>query len=226
MALAEKAFDQYGSKVEVPEPLFIDLVRGLNSKTGEWEINSLFSHSQGRFQQMNWAPEIEYVIRTGTSIEFEFPMEGGELTHYKVAGQQRLYRNLSGSTVHGLQFIYETNRQFNHSETSIFYIVAHRINYRFSVLGMYGFRNQVENWNGINTLLNQSVFYNYSREVDFGLEINYDAGQLNEDYWQVIPQVHLALNDGYKIQFGFGALASEDQINPVGTFRIIREFNQ
>lgn len=225
-SFAKKAFDNYESKVEVPEPLFVDLVRSLNAKNGEWEINSLFYHSQGTYDDFNWAPEIEFVLRAGTAIEFELPIEGGELKNYKTAFQQRIYQNKKRNHLHGLQVIYEADNKFNHSDATLYYIVAHRFNHNLSVIGLYGAKSLLENYQGLEYLFNQSVFYNYSEEIDFGLEYNYSSGQLSNRYWQLIPQLHIAFEGGAKIQFGFGAINTDSTVSPIGTFRLIMEFNK
>lgn len=223
---AKKAFDKYENKVEVPEPLFVDLVRSLSAEYGEWEINSLFYHTQGYYDNFNWAPEVEFVLKSGTAVEFEFPMVGGELTNYKVALQQRFYQNERRTHLHGLQVIYEADDKFMHSDATVYYIVAHRFNHYISALGLYGVKSILESYQGLEILLNQSIFFNYSQEIDFGIEYNYASGDLFEKYWQLIPQLHLAFEEGAKIQFGFGAREMASRISPVGTFRLIFEFNK
>lgn len=222
---AQEAFDSYERKVEIPEPLFIDLVRNLSSEPGEWEINSLFYHSQGNYDELSWAPEIEMVLFDGTSIEFEFPMVGDKLYSYKFAVQRRIYQSPNRDHLHGMQAIYETDTAFNHSEATLFYIVAHRFNGKVSAIGLYGARSLLERYQGTEFLFNQSFFYNSSQVLDLGLELNYSSGDLSERYWQVIPQLHLAFEGGIKIQTGFGAKSHDHGVSPVGTFRLIQEFN-
>lgn len=221
-----KAFDEYKTKVEVPEPLFIDLVRSLSAEVGEWEINSLFYHSQGTYDDLNWAPEIELVLYDGTAIEFEFPIEGFDLAHYKFAFQQRVYESKRSKSLHGVQLIYESNKKFDLSESTFYYILAHRFNHHWSAIGLWGFKSLIEGFEGLELQINQSLFYNYSREIDLGLEFNYASGELEGRYFQVVPQLHLAFNHGYKIQFGFGAIDDGSTLSPVGTFRFIKEFNE
>lgn len=221
----KKAFDEYKSKVEVPEPLYIDLVRSLSAEAGEWEINSLFYHSQGTYGDLKWSPEVEVVIREGSAIEFEFPMKGGNLNSYKLAFQQRIYENKKANGIHGFQFIYEANKRFNKDEGTFYYIVAHRFNHYLSTIGLYGVKSLIKKFEGLEVQLNQSIFYNYSREIDLGIEINYASDKLENKYFQIVPQLHLAFTKGYKIQFGFGALDKDSKVSPVGVLRFIKEFN-
>lgn len=226
VAFAKKAFDTYEHKVEIPEPLFIDLVRSLSAEPGEWEINSLFYHTQGNFDSLHWAPELELVLKSGTAVEFELPMVGGKISSYKTAIQQRVYQNSKRNHQQGLQFIYEADNKFYASEATLFYIIAHRFNHYFSIIGLYGLKSIIETYQGLDLLLNQSLFFNYSQEIDFGIEFNYQSGPISPKYWQVVPQLHLAFEDGAKIQFGFGAREQGTRISPMGTFRLIWEFNK
>lgn len=224
--LGRKAFDDYKKENQVPEPLFVDLVRSLDAEQGEWEVNSLFYQRQQGFSEFNWAPEIEFVAQDGLAFEFELPMRGDQLETYKIAGQQRLYRSPSGAHLQGLQLIYEAETDFQSSQGTLYYIVAHRFNHALSVIGLYGIKSTVERFSGLEASLNQSFFYNYSQEIDFGLEINYLSGELSPGYLQAVPQLHLAFREGAKFQFGFGSRFYRDLATPVSTFRLIWEFNE
>lgn len=223
---AEEGFDEYKHKVEVPEPLFIDLVRSLNAKYGEWEVNSLVYHSSGNFQHTRWAPEVEYVLKSGTAMELEFPMEGDKLINYKLALQQRIFSNHEGSHLHGLQFIYEADPGFLHTDATLYYIVAHRFNHHLSTIGLYGVRTFLEAYEGTEISLNQSIFVNYSRQIDLGVEVNYSSGEIFSRFLQVVPQLHLAFKEGAKIQFGFGMRNEQSHYRPISTFRLIWELNK
>lgn len=220
------SFSDYETKVEIPEPLFIDLVRGLHSHRGEWELNSLLNHTQGTYSELHWAPEVEWVIKDGSAVEFEFPMVGSQLESYKFAFQQRTYRSSTRSTFHGLQLIYQANTDFSRSEGTLFFIAAHRFNHYYSSILLVGGKTILEKTTGVDGLFNLSLFYNYSDEVDLGLETNYSSGHFSNRLLQLVPQLHLALNDGMKIQFGFGTRQDEDKWSPTTTLRLIKEFNK
>lgn len=223
---AKEGFDDYKNKTEVPEPLFVDLVRSLSAEYGEWEVNSLFYSMHGNFQQLRWAPEIEFVLKSGTAVEFELPMEGGDLAYYKTAFQQRVFENQSGTHMQGLQLIYESDPKFLHSDVTLYYILAHRFSHTLSTIGLMGVRSILESYQGLEVALNQSFFYNYNRHIDLGLEFNYSSGTVFDRFFQVIPQLHLAFPEGGKIQFGFGMRRELDQYYPISTFRLIWELNK
>lgn len=217
-------YGNYGNKVEVPEPLFIDLVRSLDAQKGEWEINSLFRHADSDFQGMTWAPEIEFVVTNGLALEFEFPMQGDSLKNYKFALQNTLGSFNQGKSIHGLQFIYESDTDFKHHEETLFYILAHRFNFHLSSMTLAGIQKK-SHLDELIWSYNQTFFYNYSREVDFGLEFNYFSGPAQSRFLQIVPQLHLAFQKGYKIQWGFGSEEVGAKWQPVAVFRLIKEFN-
>ncbi len=223
---ADTGFYNYETKVEVPEPLYVDLVRGLHSHKGEWEVNTLLSQNQSPLSEKKWAPEVEWVIKEGTAVELEFPMVGNSLRSYKVALQQRTYQSPNKNNLQGLQFLYEADQDFESSELTAFYIVAHRFNHYFSAISISGFKTLLERDRGLTTLLNATLFYNYSDEVDLGLEVNSASAQYSEAFLQVMPQLHLAMRDGLKIQFGYGAQEIRDKWFPTSSLRLIKEFNK
>lgn len=224
---AQEDFNDYETKVEIPEPLFIDLVRGLGSKRGEWEVNSLMYHGEGGFSEINWAPEIEWAFRDGTAVELELPMHGHSLHSYKLAFQKTVYQNKDNSHLQGLQMIYETNKEFQRSDLTTYYILAHRFSEKWSTITLLGFKTELEQYNGLVKIFNHSSFYNYSREIDLGMEFNYFSQQsFMDQVLQVVPQLHLAMGNGFKVQFGFGGGEDNGRWTPVSMLRVIREFNK
>lgn len=224
---AQEGFNDYETKVEIPEPLFIDLVRGLGSKKGEWEVNSLFYHGQGGFSDLNWAPEIEWAFADGTALELEFPMRGNSLHSYKAAFQKTVFKSRDRSHQQGVQFIYETGKDFGHSDLTGYYILAHRYSPKVSSIAIFGFKTLLEHYQGLTTIFNHTAFYNYTQEIDLGMEVNYfSQTSYMDQVLQVVPQLHLAMGSGYKIQFGFGGGEDGGRWSPVSMLRVIREFNK
>ncbi len=224
---AQDGFNDYETKVEIPEPLFIDLVRGLGSKKGEWEVNSLAYHGDGGFSELNWAPEIEWAFADGTAVELELPMHGHSLHSYKMAAQKTVYSNAERSHLHGLQIIYETNKEWGRSDLTAYYISAHRFTPKVSTITLVGIKTLIEEFQGFTKIFNHTVFYNYSREIDVGVEFNYFSRErFMDQVLQVVPQLHLAMGDGFKLQFGFGGGEDNGRWTPVSMLRLIREFNK
>ena len=223
---ASTDYSDYRRSSEVPEPLFVDLVRSLDSHKGEFEVNSLFSHSRGRFGEMEWAPEIEWAFRDGTAIELELPMVGDQISKYKVAFQHTLNRNSDSAGRWGLQLLSEQDTSWGENETTLFLIYARRFDFRWSILTMAGPVYESEGGSQLGFTFNQNFFYNYTREIDFGFEVNaWSLSQLRQ--WQALPQLHLTLSRSAKIQFGFGAIRPHQgrELEPIVAFRLIYENN-
>ena len=96
-----------GQFPHIPEPLLFDLVRGLGSRAGEVEVNTLLvtRFRAGRVA-VDWAPEVEWAFADGLALELELPMHERQLEAIKLAGQVTLPSSLANLT-HGLQFIGE-----------------------------------------------------------------------------------------------------------------------
>lgn len=220
----EDYFD-YERKVEVPEPLFVDLVRSLDAKKGEFEFNSLFVDYSKEPNQLKWAPEVEYTFADGQSIEFEFPSQSTKLKNYKIAYQLNLSPLSTENSLHGLQVILESDRKVTESESTIYHIFAHRFSHKVSLLNVMGLKVNNNDLKQRSLLLNTSIFYNYSKEIDFGIESNIESSELDNKLRQFIPQIHLAFDHGFKIQYGFGRFFKEETEGFVTSFRLIRELN-
>lgn len=221
----KQSYFNYERKVEVPEPMFIDLVRSLDSVKGETEFNSLFADYDSESKNLKWAPEVEYAFNNGEAIEFEFPGQGGDLKNYKIAYQKNITSLKKENCLQGFQLIYESNKEFDQSESTIYHIYALRLNHHFSFMNIAGLKFDNKDFESRSVAWNSTFFYNYTEEVDFGFEVNLETGELGNEMYQFLPQVHLALNNGYKIQYGFGTAVIEEKHSLLTSFRLIKEFN-
>ena len=76
------AFSQGDSEhetVEIPEPLLFDLVRVLGDAKGELKVNSLAEFPFKSDADIEWAPEVEYVLFKNFAVELEFSFSYEEL---------------------------------------------------------------------------------------------------------------------------------------------------
>lgn len=187
------------------EPLFIDLIRPINSVKGDLEVNTLCYNQKGK---VLCAPEVEYVIKDGLAIEFELPMEGVHIEAYKFAVQQRILRGgLSKDYDHAVQVVFEKARHAIGGTYSVLYYVAgwHRNNW--SVVSMNGIAREGSRYIKANNMFvaNITGYYNQNQKFAYGLEYNYhQAGYLNGDIKnRILPQIKYDHN-GYELQFGIG----------------------
>jgi hypothetical protein len=227
--MATNYHDDYSTEGEIPEPLFFDLVRRLGSQKGELEVNSLMRiEGATEARGLLHAPEIEYAFLDGVAAELELPMEGSTLKAVKGALQFTFGRfGNRNQLIHGVQTFYERALEGSRKQTVTTYILGHRLSHRLSYLLMLGPSiNSEPNAATITSgVINTTVFYNSSREVDFGLEVNWLGPQREVQRLLVMPQLHLLFLNDWKIQTGFGVLDTGRRLELTSAFRLIKEFN-
>lgn len=218
---------------DMREPMVFDLVRELGARQGELEINVLaeFPLNNTSSRHIEWAPEIEYAIWDNFAVEFELPIEDTTLEALKLALQYTFGKSKSGRFIHGTQFMIEKIRGKAKWDFSLLYIPAYRFNEIWSVLAMFGLRQQVgsDSQNKTTTLLvNATVFAEISKHVALGLEFNNsDPGNFDEEdelKLLAMPQVHIEFSDHWSLQTGVGGEFVSSKVNATGAIRMIAEF--
>jgi hypothetical protein len=211
-------------QTEVPEPLLFDLVRRIDSRKGEFEINVLAHGLSLRRQPLQLAPEIEYAFADGKALELELPIQGGQVYSYKVAYQMALPTLIPGTN--GLQLIYERIKEKGNNEFTSLYLLANRFNNHFSAIHMIGGRFVFEQVHHaqFNPIINSTLFYDYSSNIDLGIEFNLQGLREHFEEFIVLPQVHILFPNDYKIQLGAG-ISYGDTASAMYALRLIKEFN-
>jgi hypothetical protein len=186
----------------VPEPLLFDLVRPLGASKGELEVNTLVQHTSGGTA---WAPEIEYAFADGYAVELELPFEGATLEEYKMAIQGTAGTLWGGRMIHGWQAIAYYERGSKDYTADLIYLNGARLSRKWSVFNMVGLRHAHFKGTGDYLgLVNNSVFYDVSQRLTFGLEVNSEIS----DGWRwrhgLVPQVHFDVNEHVTVQLGGG----------------------
>lgn len=206
----------------IPEPLLFDLIRPLDAKKGELEINTLVSKSythqnqqlsndpfgsgtttQDR-KQLEWSPEIEYALADGFALEFELPAEGKHIEAYKIGGQYTLGK-LGENYIHGLQVLLEPNVAWKHFNTTLLYLGGYRFDEIFSTLFMLGGRMNLEGNHKSQTfeyLANGSIFAQLPHHVVLGMETNYALSKENHYALTLVPQIHYEAHRNMQFQAG------------------------
>lgn len=230
-AADESSYEDYESISFIPEPMVFDLVRPLGSKKGQWEVNALvLQEHASELSDMHESPEIEYVAFDDVAIELELPAVGGEFEAFKGVLQWTIGHSGScNQMVHGMQLIEQRYVLGNpYSETTPLYIFGYRLNHDYSALLMLG--DQYRHGSGKNehrVVLNATLFQVHSmiREIEFGLEQNVLGYGNNFEYWRVMPQMEVVLENHSKIQVGFGALYTYDhRWDSSSGLRLVKEF--
>jgi len=210
--------------LEVPEPMVFDLVRGLDSKAGELEINTLFMSPLNNDGTLEWAPEIEYAVADGVALEFEIPFKNSELEAYKFAGQFTLGETTNA--IHGIQLIYEDFQNHNQSEYTALWLTGMALSSKNTAMLMIGPRfTQGEDVEDMSELIfNATLFHQMSNHLTLGLETNLAYHDNNDWNYLVMPQLHYELTKMYQLQFGVGAEFDNGSTTVVSSLRFIVEF--
>lgn len=186
----------------IPEPLLFDLVRPLGAIKGEMEVNALAQPSlEGGTLQ--WAPEIEYVFADGYAFELELPSENSNLAHYKLTLQGTFNNPPVTNMIHGWQLISKKSRDTGKYAADALYINGYRFSKAWSTLNMLGIKRTEFNSGGETiTLINNSLFYDYSQRLTYGIELNQKINQKGQWRYSMTPQVHLDLSRNITMQTG------------------------
>jgi len=207
----------------IPEPMLFDLIRPLDSKKGELEVNTLVhksfdskntDRSSDPFgsgattydnKKVEWAPEIEYAIADGFAVEFELPMEGEKIEAYKFATQYT-FGEVGDSYIHGAQLIVEPNHHLERYNTTLLYLGGYRFDETFSTLFMLGGRMDLEGKEKSETfeyLANGTIFAEINHQIALGFETNYSRHTNGEYALALVPQLHYDANKNIEFQVGF-----------------------
>jgi hypothetical protein len=217
--------------LEIPEPMVFDLVRDINSRQGDWEVNSLFFHSASPYlRSTEIAPEIEMAVLDGTGIELELPTGDGKIKSFKLAFQQQLPRLIGD--LNGLQLIYEKVSGKDVTEISPIYLIAFRFFNRWSNVTMLG--NRFYSGREVpqkklsvreEPIINSTLFFDYNPMIIFGMELNLLGVGASFRELLIMPQMHVLLENDLHFQAGYGAVFNGQDFLVASSFRLIKEFN-
>lgn len=212
----------------VPEPMLFDMVRPMNARKGELEMNVLgIVPLHARRAELDWAPEIEYAIADGVAVEFEFPFLDQNLEALKFAVQYTFDVGLNNRLIHGYHGIYEYVFDGQLSELTSLYMVGLQLNEIWSVVGMFGFRSTIESEarsHFTELIQNVSFFANVTDDVIVGVETNMSHHLAGPSTLLIMPQVHWDMTSNLNLQFGIGLQAASDHAVALHAFRVVWEF--
>ncbi len=213
-------------RLKIPEPMVYDLVRPLGVKKGDLEINALVDINQ-QTNDASWAPEVEYGLADDLAVELELPFENASHERYKVAIQKTLgiYNHLG--MANGWQAFIDLNKHTKTLSGDATYIHAIKWADHWSSLSMLGLRvNGINRSTDIEYLLNNTVFYDVSPRLTFGLELNQEVSTGGTWRYRVTPQLHYDVNQEYTVQAGaaLSTLNNTGKKEKLWSFRLIRVF--
>ena len=207
-----------------PEPMVFDLVDPLDAPRGELEINALLDLSP-RAGELRWSPEIEYTYMDGHSIELELPIENDFLQQYKVSLQGSFGKLAKGRMLHGWQAIGRRKNDEKVFAAEILYLNDYKFSDTWSMMNMLGVRHTGLGKSGeFVGLLNNSLFYSYSKHLALGIELN---NEIEERRWRyrLTPQLQYVFNKHSIIQVGAGpSQLNSERTEWLLTSRVIYDF--
>jgi len=179
----------------VHEPLFVDLVRPINSKKGQLEINSLCAKSS----KYHCSPELEYVIADGLGLELELPMDHNfQLESLKIAIQKKINFTFNKNYDHAFQLINEKKLHHKKNSTTFYYVSGFNKN-DYSFVMLNGFAKSQKKY---SILLNSTFYKNFNKDFAYGIEVNYDK---TADFsLRILPQAKFHFNKKCELQIGVG----------------------
>lgn len=212
-----------GGSPHIPEPLTFDLVRALGARRGELEVNTLVVVDVDQALTL-WAPEVEWAFADGYAVELELPFVDRELEALKVALQGTL-PSRTPSFVHGWQTFVEVGLDQGDVGAVLLYIVGHRFTSKGSYLAMVG--PAMGFARGARTTaaaqINGSVFVDVREWQTWGLETNTTIAGRGDWVVRVFPQVHLQVNQRFRVQLSVGADVRPSGLGPLVALRFILE---
>lgn len=212
-----------GVSPHIPEPLVFDLVRGLEARRGELEVNTLAVVGL-RDGHVHWAPEVEWAFARGHAVELELPMLDRELEAIKVALQGTFPSRLP-RVVHGWQTFGEVSVSDGMPRGVLLYLLGQRISRRWSYLAMLGGSAplmELGERRG-SVLLNASLFVDPAEWATLGLETNVDADLRGQWSLSMFPQAHFQVAKRLRIQLAPGVAFTPQEIRPLAALRVILE---
>ena len=223
-ARSEDSDASNSSQSQRPEPMVFDLVDPIDAKKGELEINALLDISP-RAGELRWSPEIEYTFMDGHSIELELPIENDFLQQYKISLQGSFGKLAKGRMLHGWQAIGRRKNDEKVFAAEILYLNDYKFSDTWSMMNMLGVRHTGLGKSGeFVGLLNNSLFYSYSKHLALGIELN---SEIEERRWRyrLTPQLQYVFNKHSILQVGGGpSQLNSERTEWLLTSRVIYDF--
>lgn len=214
------------AEVHLPEPMFFDLVLGLDAHAGDVEMNSLASVERQPGTPWHWGPELEAAVFDGVAFEIELPHVQDRLDALKAAAQVVL----PGSRdpyFHAFQTIYERAARFTEHSASLLYVFAVGDNApeasRWSLLGLWGGETVFteERMLGWHTLINTTVFYRVLPTTVVGVETNLELKATSVERLRILPQLQHEFGQHFALQLGIGMVKQRVATDATAALRVI-----
>jgi hypothetical protein len=211
----------------VPEPMVVDLVRGLGARQGEVEANVLavLRLEDGRLG-LAWAPELEWTFAHGWAAEVELPFHGTSLDAVKLALQGTVAVTHGGSAVQGLQLLGEASLDEPALSLTGYYLLSARLSPRWSanVIAGPSVRLAPGERAQLQALLSPSIFADVTPGFTLGAEGQLLLSTRAGLSATLLPQLRWRPHHALLVQLGLGVALDGAGATPVAGTRVAVEF--
>lgn len=198
--------------LDVPEPLFFDLIRRPGAHAGEIEVNVLAGIPLRSQPRISWSPEIEYAFARGHAIELEFDVDHDRLERVQLGFQGTFGFSSNQRFIHGWQMLAGYGLAERNIEFTGLYMFAVRFTHRLSSWLLIGPRVVgpiAGEEPGAMLVLNPSLYLRLRPNLNLAIESTILYGKteqvallLGEVEWDVSPSVQLQLGLGPRWENG------------------------
>lgn len=208
--------------IDVPEPLFFDLIRRPDSHPGEIEVNVLVGVPLRSQPRLTWSPEIEYAFARGHAVELEFDVDHDRLERVQLGLQGTFGYSRNQRFIHGWQMLAGYDVAERAVEFTGLYMFALRLTRRLSSWLLVGPR-VIGPSEGVDSqamlVINPSLYFRLRPNVNLAVEstVVYGSGQqvavlLGEVEWDITPTLQM--------QVGIGPRWDNGVVDPFCTLRV------
>lgn len=218
----EKELGLDPSVANIPEPLYYDMIGGLDARPGEIELNVLVESRGGAFRG---GYEIEYTFVRGIGLEIDLNASSSGIEGWQANFEFTLPTSRSSPFQHGVLLGNEYllgNPQTPAGRTSGVYVAAVRLSQRWTALTMLGGRATAvrRGRTHLGGIWNPSLFFDATNRVTVGLEMNSVLDEDGTTDLVLMPQAHWQPAKAWRLQLGTGLRIDETGSSMLSVLRL------
>lgn len=218
----EKELGLDPSVANIPEPLYYDMIGGLDARPGEIELNVLAEYRGGNFRG---GYEIEYTFARGVGLEVDLNASTAGIEGWQGNLEFTLPTSRSSPFQHGVLIGNEYllgNPQTPTGRTSGVYVAAVRLSQRWTALTMLGGRATAvrRGRTHVGGIWNPSVFFDATSRVTVGLEMSSVLDEDGTTDLVLLPQAHWQPARSWRFQVGSGLRVDETGTSMLSVLRV------
>lgn len=208
--------------IDIPEPLFFDLIRRPDSHAGEIEVNVLVGVPLRPQPRFGWSPEIEYAFARGHALELEFDIDHDRLERVQLGLQGTFGYSRNQRFIHGWQLLAGYDLAERSVEFTGLYMFATRLTRRLSSWLLIGPRvsgpHEGEDPRAM-LVINPSLYLRVRHNLNLALESTILYGG-SERVALLLGELEWDMSQNVQMQIGFGPRWINEQVDPFLTLRM------